>query len=563
MKHFAFLLAMLLTITVIKAQNIPYNLTPDWESNPNGQVSTGLGLADINGDGWKDIIVADGNDIYRQHLVVYYNNGDGTFPNNPDWQSADIDYHGHLAVGDINSDGWIDVAVSVYIGPSGFSDPGKVKVYYNIEGELEASPSFESSEFYTFSCALGDADGDGDLDLAAAAGEPYSSLFDSGKIFYNTDGTFEQNPQWTSAIQMGAMDVDFADMDGNGFLDLIFSCEETPNYIYLANNDGIISETPAWYSDENENYMNSLDIGFIGSDTFPAIVMTGNSQLGGDGKVRLYDFDEGIPASSSASWLSNYFGYGSGILLADVTRDDILDLIYGGWWLPIKIAIGNGVNFQLNPSYTSESTSVVEAIQIADLGKENIRFMNENILIGIESATIHLSKKIIENILSIYKNGVLLETSDYSYFTGKNRISFKTCMFAGDELEIQYEYCYDGDLVITNWDSNKGNFIFYNTNPPVGLISYDKNVVLNLINIYPNPANEFINIDYVLPFNSEVEIEIYNLKGEKIKTINKGYRMSGRNLTVCKTGDLKTSLYLLKLITCDRYFISEFLILNN
>jgi len=72
----------------------------------------------------------------------------------------------------INLDGWIDVAVSVYIGPDGFGDPGKVKVYYNQEGELEGIPSFESYNFYTFSCALGDADGDGDLDLAATGGEP-------------------------------------------------------------------------------------------------------------------------------------------------------------------------------------------------------------------------------------------------------------------------------------------------------------------------------------------------------------------------------------------------------
>ncbi len=109
------------------------------------------------------------------------------FQHYPDWQSDDIDYHGHLAVGDVNKDGWPDVAVSVYIGPGGFSDPGKVKVYYNQGGELEGTPSFESYEFYTFSCAFGD-------------------------------------------------------MDQNGFLDVVFSCEETPNYIFLANNEGAISD---------------------------------------------------------------------------------------------------------------------------------------------------------------------------------------------------------------------------------------------------------------------------------------------------------------------------------
>ena len=188
--YFVVLIFCSLVFSGSYAQQIPFPVSPDWESSPESRRSTGLGLADINGDGWKDMIVADGNDMARQHLVVYYNNGDGTFPLSPDWESGDIDYHGHLSVGDVNSDGWTDVAVSVYIGPAGFSDPGKVKVYYNEGGQLESIPSFESFNFYTFSCAFGDADGDGDLDLATTGGEPYSSFFDSGKIFLNNDGVF-------------------------------------------------------------------------------------------------------------------------------------------------------------------------------------------------------------------------------------------------------------------------------------------------------------------------------------------------------------------------------------
>lgn len=154
---FVFVIALL---SILFGQEIPYNTSPDWESNP-GKIGTGLGIADINGDGWKDIIVANGNDILRNHVEIYYNQGYGVFNTAPDWVSADVDYHGHLAVGDVNKDGWIDVAVSVYIGAAGFSEPGKIKVYYNNEGELEANPSFVSDGFYTFSCAFGDADGGG------------------------------------------------------------------------------------------------------------------------------------------------------------------------------------------------------------------------------------------------------------------------------------------------------------------------------------------------------------------------------------------------------------------
>src|SRR5512137_491079 len=121
MKKILIFLTFCLLYMSMVSQTIPYNTSPDWTSIANGHRATGLGLADINGDGWKDLVVANGNDMARQNLVVYYNNGDGTFPLDPSWESADIDYHGHLACGDIDQDGDIDVAVSVYIGESGFS----------------------------------------------------------------------------------------------------------------------------------------------------------------------------------------------------------------------------------------------------------------------------------------------------------------------------------------------------------------------------------------------------------------------------------------------------------
>ena len=280
MKKYIVLVLLLFAVSVY-AQNIPYNQIPDWQSTSAGHIATGLGIADINNDGWKDLVVANGNDIQRQHLVVYYNQGDGTFPLLPDWQSDDIDYHGHLAVGDINKDGYIDVAVSVYLGPGGFGDPGKVKVYYNQDGQLQGEPSFISEPFYTFSCALGDADGDGDLDLGVACGEPYGELFDHGRIFYNVDGQFSGDNVWESTNQFGALDVDFGDFDDNGYLDIIFASEYSDNYIFLADENGSISNEFGWYSEESQNFMNSLDIGRMGDDELPSIVMTGNSQLGG------------------------------------------------------------------------------------------------------------------------------------------------------------------------------------------------------------------------------------------------------------------------------------------
>jgi hypothetical protein len=486
-------LLILLCFNFSFSQEIPYNQSPDWESTPLSHIATGLALADINGDGWKDMVVANGNDILLQSLVVYYNNGDGTFPLTPSWSSDDLDYHGHCAVGDINKNGWPDVAVSVYIGEAGFSAPGRVKVYYNEGGQLESTPSFESVAFYTFSCALGDANGNGWLDLAVATSESYTGQWDKGKIFYNNNGTFSATPEWESANLAGFMDVEFGDLNSNGFLDVAFIGNQYPNAIYLSDNQGAIGNTPAWQSSESVTYNNSVDIGYFGEDGFPGFVTTGNNQLGGDGKVRFYDFPDGVPANTSASWISPPVGYGSGVFLADVTRDGNLDLIYGGWWLPMRIIRGTGTSFQNTVAFTSGTSSVVEAIQLADLDREAVYTTMETITgRPDQSNAIRLQRQIVENILDITKNGAALQPEEYCFVPNKNWITFTEKLIPTDEITVVYEVSDDPDIVITNWDSQKGNYIFYNTNIPTG--AQFTEAVSGSINIHPNPAGDYVSI---------------------------------------------------------------------
>jgi hypothetical protein len=536
------ILTLQLTLFLVMAgftQNIPYPVIPDWESTPLGMVSTGLGLADINGDGWKDIIVANGNDMQRQHLVVYYNQGDGSFPHEPDWESQDIDYHGHLAVGDLNADGWPDVAVSVYIGPSGFSSPGKLKIYYNLGGELEQTPSFVSEEFYTFSCAMGDADGDGDLDIATTAGESYSSINEPARIFYNNNGTFSTTAEWNSALLFSPLDVDFGDIDHNGKLDLVFASERWPCFIYLASNTGEIDNAYDWETSENPLYMNSLDIGTIGQQETTGIVFSGNNQLGGEGKIKLYTFTEEIPPESSPVWSSTQAGYWSGILLHDVDLDGINDLIYGGWWLPLKVHLGNEENFEQATSFTSQTSSVVEAIQIADLNKDGMEEQLERFGITEQSHSVFYLSHPIEFVLNVIISDASIGPEYYCYVPGKNWLSINSdYIVPGDTVFIRYQYSRKGDMVITNWDNSKGNYIFYNdtiiTSAP------DETVTTTGFNLFPNPASGYVMISLNYPTQESTTITINDINGKPAGsgayTLKKGERIMKINLDNFATG---------------------------
>ncbi len=497
-----------------------FHSTPDFEFSESGKYGTGLGIADMNNDGWQDIVIANGNDIVREKVEIYYNNGDGTFDAEPSWESSDIDYHGHLAIGDLDKNGWNDIVVSVYIGETGFSSPGKIKVYYNSEGGVEANPSFVSEEFYSFSCALGDADNDGDLDIAAAVGESYSNIFDHARIFLNNNGIFTDTANWKSSELGCSYDVDFADFDRDGFMDVVFgNSGGYQSKIFTSDTSGMISKTATWENSGTNLLVNSLDISFIDENLYPDVVFTNNGQLGGDEKMKGFFFDQDVlPSSSPPAWESNAYDYLSGIYLYDLNSDGYEDLIFGGWWRPVRICYGNDAGFEEPPVFSTGQTSVVEAIVFSDLDKDAEETFYDTTIVNQDSASVfYVRRKPAETILSVKINSNLLLAEDYCFVPGKNWVSLTHNVFEEDTVVIEYTHSPYCDMVISNWDVE--NFIYYNQSEDTtnNLLPIKKE---NKICIYPNPAKDYINIE--LPSSKEkAMVEILDIKsGAVLKKIN-------------------------------------------
>lgn len=450
---------------------IPYALTPDWVSTDVSNVSTGLGIADINGDSWPDIIVANGNDIRRQNVVVYYNQGNGNFPSEPDWLSSDIDYHGHLAIGDINGDGFDDVFVSVYIGANGFDSPGHVKLYKNLQGQLEPYPSWRSLEsFYTFSLALGDCDNDGDLDLAVATGESYTDRPDNNRIFFNDNGQFDIMPSWISQLKDYSMDAAFADIDGNGFLDLVFAASKGPTTIYF-NTDGVLEDFPSWVSQDEAEDSNSLYISDLNMDGFQDIAVSDNYQLGDSGHFKVYMNNAGTPEYIPA-WISQEQSYGSAIAAIDLNRDSFPELIAGNWGENQNIGNGktriytndNGTLPQTS-DWVSQTESVIEAYCFADLNMDGLLTSIENTTLQAGDSLVTVNHLPIERIASLSLNGQTLGPDSYCFNREYGWISInRTLITETNTITVQYTSSKSPEMIVTNWDRNVGNFIYFNTN---------------------------------------------------------------------------------------------------
>ena len=115
-----------------------------------------VAVADMNGDGLADIVTC-----YIWGIDVFLGKGDGTFQN-PLGQSPSVG--GHIAIGDFNGDGKLDVASNDYTGAKALIFLGKG------DGTLAAAVQYQTSSVYgnVGQMAAGDFDGDGKTDLAAA-----------------------------------------------------------------------------------------------------------------------------------------------------------------------------------------------------------------------------------------------------------------------------------------------------------------------------------------------------------------------------------------------------------
>ncbi len=464
------LLVVLACAPGLFAAGLPYDSTPDWVSSDT-EVSTGAALTDLNRDGFPDLVVANGNDIYRQRLVVYYNQQDGTFPDNPDWQSDDIDYHGHLTVGDVNNDGWPDVAVSVYIGAAGFSEDGKVKLYMNNGiGVLETSPSWTADQdVYTFRCAFGDMDNDGDLDLAVACGESYNNRPRYNRVFRNSGGMLETAPAWLSDELDSSYDVSWADVDRDGDLDLAFCNSGDPNRVYY-NDGGMLATSAGWSSaDTAEQDANTLAWGDVTGDGWPDLAVADNNQLGGSGRFKLYVNNGSGNLGTTPGWTSSEGGYGSSVAFSDVDNDGDLDLFSGQWWGPVRVHQNEGGTLSASAVWASTTGSVVERICFGDVDQDATLVHSYEFASTPGRTLYDLPHRPIESIISVIVDGV--GTTGYCTSLEDGWISL-----AEDPLGVQvvvvYEWSRDLEMAVSNWDSSVGNYLFINNGAGeyVGLI---------------------------------------------------------------------------------------------
>jgi hypothetical protein len=190
---------------------------------------------------------------------------------------------------------------------------------------------------------------------------------------------------------------------------------------------------------------------------------------------------------------------------------------------------------------------VVEAILMSDLGGES--FLEESEIITISSSMegrnlVILGQQIVEELIAVRRNGNLLSDQDFSWIPGKSWLAFSEVFVTGDQFEIEYKYSPHPDMVITNWDSGKGNYIFYNTNIPIGINEDNLTSKDRLINrVWPVPAKDHINIEITKGASSVSLIDAY---GKNIGHVNGKILNTEEGVVRISTEGLPRGIYVIK-----------------
>jgi hypothetical protein len=328
---------------VSKEAGLSYLLTPE-SSFDRDKSSGGVAVADINSDGYLDFFVAHGTNGSGR---LFLNRGDGTFE---DITSSSGIVSSSKARGGlfIDLDGNNKLDFILVEPPQPFSTKSVV-IYINQRNNtfIESVDDWGlNPQGNTFSVAAGDYDKDGDLDIAIAqfglrpvAGNFQNWLWENQNGFF-VDVTpilpiphqyFRQEPESEESYQWNFTPT-FSDMNGDGFLDLLYVANYVNSKVYLNDRGLSFNISVSDFTDEGGmgsavgDYDNDGDFDwFVSSIWHPDktydVYATGNSGN------RLYNNNgQGVfsDLTDKAGVREGFFGWGA--CFADFDSDGDLDL---------------------------------------------------------------------------------------------------------------------------------------------------------------------------------------------------------------------------------------------
>ncbi|MGB8007890.1 MAG: Ig-like domain repeat protein [Terriglobales bacterium] len=343
--------------------------------NDAGNGVHSVAIADLNGDGKPDVIVANSSGI-----AVLLANGDGSLQTPAEYSggAGQLWWPGGLGVADLRKNGKLDAVVANYGGGNGGDSVGVL--LGNGDGTFQAAVLYDSGDSGGIgTLILADLNGDGKTDVILFNANGGSGRTGSiTALLGNGDGTFQPGTMiLENTGEYGWGGIAVADLNGDGKLDLVvtmpsFNSGSAYVSVLLGNGNGTF-QPPVNYAINGGLYLTSMTI----------------ADVNDDGKLDLVVGNLGLNGGNNTGGVSVLLGngdgtfqpmqsFGSGVVdsisVADVNGDGNKDLVVTccageGASGVVGVLLGNGDGtFQDQVNY-EVGTGIIEtmAAAVADM----------------------------------------------------------------------------------------------------------------------------------------------------------------------------------------------------